>query len=63
MTIAGKTFSSLGLSPGAYEWTGGSGATADSFELNVGVVPIPAAAWLFDSGLLGLIGLARRNKA
>ena len=26
------------------------------------VVPIPAAAWLFGSGLLGLIGLARRRK-
>jgi hypothetical protein len=27
------------------------------------VVPIPAAAWLFGSGLLGLIGIARRKKA
>jgi hypothetical protein len=26
-------------------------------------VPIPAAAWLLGSGLLGLIGLSRRNKA
>jgi len=26
------------------------------------VVPIPAAAWLFGSGLLGLVGIARRNK-
>jgi hypothetical protein len=25
------------------------------------VIPIPAAAWLFGSGLLGLLGLARRN--
>jgi uncharacterized membrane protein len=25
-------------------------------------VPVPAAVWLFGSGLLGLIGLARRNK-
>ena len=28
----------------------------------VEVVPIPAAAWLFGSGLLGLIGLARRRR-
>ena len=28
-----------------------------------GVVPVPAAAWLFGSGLLGLIGMARRKKA
>ena len=26
-------------------------------------VPVPAAAWLFCSGLLGLIGIARRKKA
>ena len=26
------------------------------------VVPVPAAAWLFGSGLLGLIGMARRRK-
>ncbi len=26
------------------------------------VVPIPAAVWLFGSGLISLIGLARRNK-
>jgi len=25
-------------------------------------VPLPAAAWLFLSGLLGLAGLARRNR-
>jgi len=27
------------------------------------VVPIPAAAWLFGSGLLGLVGMAKRKKA
>ena len=26
-------------------------------------VPVPAAAWLFGSGLLGLVGIARRKKA
>ena len=30
---------------------------------DVATVPIPAAAWLFESGLLGLIGVARRHKA
>jgi len=29
----------------------------------VSAVPIPAAAWLFGSGLLGLVGIARRKKA
>lgn len=27
------------------------------------IVPVPAAVWLFASGLIGLIGLARRRKA
>jgi hypothetical protein len=27
------------------------------------VVPVPAAVWLFGSGLLGLVGIARRKKA
>ena len=27
------------------------------------VVPVPAAVWLFGSGLLGLVGVARRKKA
>ena len=30
---------------------------------NVGAVPIPPALWLFGSGLLGLIGIARRKAA
>jgi len=30
---------------------------------SVGAVPLPAAAWLFGSGLLGLVGVARRKKA
>lgn len=29
--------------------------------LNVSTVPVPAAVWLFGSGLIGLIGLARRK--
>ncbi len=27
------------------------------------LVPVPAAAWLFGSGLLGLIGVAKKRKA
>lgn len=32
-------------------------------DVGVSAVPVPAAAWLFGSGLLGLAGLARRKKA
>ena len=43
--------------------------TADYYFDNVSIiadvnaVPVPAAVWLFGSGLLGLIGVARRKKA
>lgn len=30
---------------------------------DVSAVPVPAAVWLFGSGLIGLIGIARRKKA
>lgn len=32
-------------------------------NVTVSAVPVPAAVWLFGSGLLGLVGLARRKKA
>lgn len=31
--------------------------------VSVSAVPVPAAVWLFGSGLIGLIGFARRKKA
>lgn len=31
------------------------------FVVDIAPVPVPAAVWLFGSGLLGLIGLARRK--
>jgi len=34
-----------------------------SVDATVSSVPVPAAAWLFGSGLLGLVGVARRKKA
>lgn len=36
------------------------GTTADVMPT---IVPVPAAVWLFGSGLLGLVGVARRKKA
>ena len=32
-------------------------------SVEVGAVPVPAAVWLFGSGLIGLAGVARRRKA
>ena len=37
-------------------------SASNMFLTNVAPVPLPAAAWLFGSGLLGLIGIARRKK-
>ena len=32
-------------------------------NFNFGQVPVPAAVWLFGSGLIGLIGLAKRKQS
>ena len=48
-----------------------SGFGGVSYQLNMvgtigeqtAVIPVPAAVWLFGSGLLGLVGVARRRKA
>jgi len=34
-----------------------------SANFNMTTVPVPAAVWLFGSGLMGLVGVARRKKA
>lgn len=41
----------------------GSIGTSPGISGSVGVVPVPAAVWLFGSGLIGLVGLARRKAA
>ena len=33
-----------------------------AYQGQASVVPVPAAVWLFGSGLIGLVGLARRKK-
>ena len=38
-------------------------ATAGGDFAQTAAVPVPAAVWLFGSGLLGLVGVARRKKA
>jgi len=40
----------------------GFGGVQYAVHLEGAVVPIPAAVWLFGSGLLGLVGIARRKK-
>jgi hypothetical protein len=43
------------------QWTLSANATGNSYSMTVTAVPIPAAIWLFGSGLLGLIGIARKK--
>jgi hypothetical protein len=64
-TWAGQTFSSLGLTPGTYVWTWGSGANADSFTMNIGSfsVPEPASLPMLGMGAACMLGYARRRKA
>lgn len=37
-------------------------AAAGTLNYTVSAVPVPAAVWLFGSGLLGLVGISRRRK-
>lgn len=40
----------------------GGGFNLETVAMEVQTVPVPAALWLFGSGLLGLVGMARRKK-
>lgn len=52
INVVGSTANSLGLAGGGYDG-----------DLNLSAVPIPAAAWLFGSALLGVVGVGRSRKA
>ncbi|MDX2504381.1 MAG: VPLPA-CTERM sorting domain-containing protein [Gammaproteobacteria bacterium] len=61
-TITGAGFDAT---QGTWEFSGqtASDVTFSWSSSNNTVVPVPAAVWLFGSGLIGLIGVARRKKA
>lgn len=49
-----------GTGTGIGQWTLSQGGVL-SYSAAVSAVPVPAAVWLFGSGLLGLVGIARRR--
>ena len=64
-TYDDTTLSSLGVTPGTYVWTWGSGADADSFTLNIGgtaTVPEPASLTLFGTAVLSFGAIQRRRR-
>jgi hypothetical protein len=64
-TWTDATYSSLGITPGTYSWTWGSGATADSFTMDIstGAVPEPSTWAMLVAGVGMLMGFrARRAK-
>jgi len=75
LTLTGSDHFILGISTdGGVSWSGDISVTpegANSYtvtfsdgsvlEVDVAIVPVPAAVWLFGSGLLGLVGVARRR--
>ena len=60
------SFSAANIDPGSAlispadmeDWT-----ATTSFTSSATLVPVPAAVWLFGSGLLGLVGIARRRRS
>ena len=73
LTLAGTTLddagnativsvSNVGTGWGSFAGTPYSEVWSVTFT-ETAVIPVPAAVWLFGSGLLGLVGVARRRKA
>jgi hypothetical protein len=61
MTFNNATFASLGVTPGTYEWTWGTGRN-QNFTVHIGAAGVPDAGstlGLFFLSLLGLVGLSR----
>jgi hypothetical protein len=65
---AGWSSGSFSLSAGVYSITGVAiaspfGGGAGALRVDVSAVPLPAAIWLFGTGLLGLIGFSKCRKS
>jgi hypothetical protein len=45
-----------------FEYNDGENSSLLGVDIQTSAVPLPAAAWLFGAGLIGLAGVARRRK-
>jgi hypothetical protein len=59
MTFENETLSSLGVTPGFYTWSWGSGASADTLSLQV--IPEPSITVFILAGTLVLFGRRRKS--
>jgi len=61
-TFSSTTIAALGITPGTYMWTWGSGASADFFEITTttSAAPEPTSGLLVAGAVLGLLALRRR---
>jgi hypothetical protein len=64
MEFDGTTIAGLGLTPGTYTWTWGSGDTADSFVIRIHghVTPEPASLTMLGTALAAFGGLRLRRR-
>jgi hypothetical protein len=67
VTYVCQTFASLGLTPGTYTYTWGSGPTADSLAVKIGAAAVPEpgtwAMMILGFAALGLAGFRAARKS
>ena len=64
-TVIGATLDRQSSMDSVFMRDNGQGEPYQLNPMNISAldIPIPSALWLFGSGLLGLVGMARRKKA
>ena len=63
-TYVGQTFASLGLTPGTYLYSWGSGSTADSLTVQIGPAAIPEpGTWMMIMLGFAALGVAGSRAA
>lgn len=62
LTLSGTgSISGHGMDLTPTDWSLSANASGSSYSMTITAVPVPAAVWLFGTGLIGLIAVARRK--